>query len=153
MMMIVDTLKNASMYNVFGKNFEAAFKWLKSNDLKNMPVGKVEIDGTNVYANIMEVDSKTAAQGKWESHKVYADIQFLIDGAEKIGYADISRTSQVSHDEAKDFVTLSAEGDFFVRLHPDSFVIVFPHDAHLPGIAAIEGSSSKIKKVVIKVRL
>jgi biofilm protein TabA len=153
MMMIVDSLKNASMYNVLGKNFEAAFKWLKSNDLKNMPVGKVEIDGTNVHANIMVVDPKTVAQGKWESHTVYADIQFLIDGAERIGYADISRTSQISHDEAKDFITLSAEGDFFVRLHPGSFAIVFPQDAHMPGIAVAEGSSAKIKKVVIKVKL
>jgi biofilm protein TabA len=151
--MIVDTLKNASMYNVLGKNFEAAFKWLNSNDLKNLPVGKVEIDGTSVHANIMEVDPKTVSHGKWESHKVYADIQFLIDGAEKIGYTDISRTSQVSHDEAKDFITLSADGDFFVRLHPGSFAIVFPQDAHMPGIAAIEGSSAKIKKVVIKVKL
>jgi biofilm protein TabA len=151
--MIVDTLQNASMYSVLGKNFETAIKWLNNNDLKKMPVGKVEIDGTTVHANIMEVDPKTVVQGKWESHKVYADIQFLIDGDEKIGYADISRTSQISHDEAKDFITLSTDGDFFVRLHPGTFAIVFPQDAHMPGIAAIEGSSAKIKKVVIKVKL
>jgi YhcH/YjgK/YiaL family protein len=151
--MIIDRMNNAADYKYLGKNFATAFKWLASNDLESMAAGKIEIDGKNVYATVMENDPKLPSAGKWEAHKKYADIQFIIKGEEKIGYAHISRTTEVSYDEVKDFILLSATGDYFVRLVSGDFAILFPQDGHLPGIAGSDGATAKIKKIVVKVKL
>jgi YhcH/YjgK/YiaL family protein len=151
--MIVDKLENAQSYYGLGKNFETAFKWLASQDLKTIAAGKYPIDGTNIHASVLDIDSKSDEAAKWESHKFYADIQFHIDGGERIGYTHISNTSVISHDEAKDFIHLSVKNPFYVPMQPGSFAVLFPQDAHQPALGAVDGKTNKIKKIVVKVIL
>jgi YhcH/YjgK/YiaL family protein len=151
--MIFDRIENAALYDFLGRNFVTASRWLSSTDLKSLPAGRVEIDGSNVYVLVQEYAPKDPAAIKWEAHRKYADIQFIASGEEKIGYVHQSRSSEVSYDETKDFVTLSAKGDFFIRLAEGDFAIFLPHDGHLPGLAGSEGSTAMIKKIVVKIRL
>ena len=48
--MILDILENAHRYLVMNKGFEKAIEFLLRPDLKELPVGKYEIDGERVYA-------------------------------------------------------------------------------------------------------
>ena len=151
--MIIDRMDNAADYNYLGKNFTTAFKWLASTDLKSLAIGKIEIDGANAYAMIQENDPKPASAGKWEAHKKYADIQFMVDGEEKIGYVHKSRSTEISYDDAKDLMLISTKGDYFIHLVSGDFAILFPQDGHLPGIAISDDATAKIRKIVVKVRL
>jgi YhcH/YjgK/YiaL family protein len=75
----------------------------------------------------------------------------MASGTENFGYAhlDSLKTSQ-EYDDEKDFLLLEGEGDF-LKFDKDSFIIVFPQDAHMPGI--IFDTPNKVKKVVLKVRI
>ncbi len=116
-----------------------------------MPVGKYEIDDQNVYAMVQAYNSKPLAEGKWEAHKQYIDIQYVADGIEKIGFAPIGHMKVAQdYDAAKDFMLLEGSGDF-VTVRKGTFVILFPGDAHMPGMAVNE--PEPVKKVVVKVKV
>jgi biofilm protein TabA len=54
------------------------------------------------------------------------------------------------YDSGKDIGFYKANGKFY-KSDPNTFFLVFPKDAHLPGIK-IDGNNDRIKKIVIKVK-
>jgi YhcH/YjgK/YiaL family protein len=147
--MIVDQLAKADMYAHLGARFAVALKFLQTNDWTKFENGKYEIEGKDVFAVVSEYPSKKFEDAKWEAHKKYADIQVVVKGEEKMGYAPLdTMTEKDAYNPEKDIVFLNGSGDY-ITAKPGSFLIFFPHDAHQPCVA-INGSVP-IKKVVIKV--
>lgn len=146
--MIIDRLKNASLYFGLHKRLEAAFSYLQNTDFSEVEPGRYEVEGTNIYALVQQYESKPKEKGRWEAHRRYMDIQYIWEGEELFGYAYLDDLNTISYDENKDFVTLEGKGDF-VTLHSGSFVIVAPQDAHMPGIAI--STPKPVKKIVVKV--
>ncbi len=146
--MIYDNIKNANLYAHLGPRFQQAFDYLKSNDLAALPVGRMELDGKNVYVLVQEYASKLKEQGKWEAHKRYVDLQYIVSGVEKMGFASLDRMKLGDYNPDKDFQALSGEG-VFLPLGPGDFMLLWPQDAHMPGMAA--ESPVPVKKVVIKI--
>ena len=72
--MICENISSTKNYSSINKNFEKAFKFLKNNDLKELALGKYEIDGDNVFASVQEYITKTEEEMNWESHEKYIDI-------------------------------------------------------------------------------
>jgi YhcH/YjgK/YiaL family protein len=147
--MIVDTLDHAGLYAKISDRFAIALKYLQITNLAQLEVGKHEIEGKEVFAAVSEYNSKNIEDAKWEAHKKYADIQVIVSGEEKMGYATLSNmVVKEGYNAEKDIVILSGTGDY-VTGKPGNFIIFFPQDAHQPCVA-INGSTP-IKKVVIKV--
>lgn len=149
--MIKDRLQNASIYKNLSKNLKKGFEWLENTDLRNIADGKYEIDGDKVYASVQTYQTKLDA--KYESHRNYIDIQYMIDGIEKIGVTDLSNCKTcIPYDSERDleFYDINNEEEF-VELLTGSFVVFYPHDAHKPSIAIKTPQS--VKKVVVKVAL
>ena len=48
--MILDSLKNASLYTGLGDRFAIAFDFLSKTDFSTFPDGKVELKGDDVFA-------------------------------------------------------------------------------------------------------
>ena len=80
--MIKDKLLNSSAYYNLSERIKIGLFWLENTDLKNIADGKYLIDGDNVYASVQTYDTKDDV--KYESHRRYIDIQYMIDGEEKI---------------------------------------------------------------------
>ena len=78
--MIIDTIKNCGLYAAGNENLKKGFEFIKEFLENPKAVGKYEIDGDNIYAIVQEYETK--APGKFESHKKYTDIQFLVSGKE-----------------------------------------------------------------------
>jgi biofilm protein TabA len=125
-----------------------AFDHIHQTDFSNTPIGKYTIDGENLFAMVQQYNTKPKEQGFWEAHRRYIDLQAVIQGAEKIGYANLSQLTKGDYDSNKDFLPLFGEGDF-VTLHPGYFVILMPEDAHMPGI--VIDIPIPVKKIVIKI--
>jgi len=149
--MILDQLDQAACYYGIGARVEAGLRFLRGADLAGLANGRQAIDGDAVYALVSEYQTKSLGQGQWEAHRRYLDIQCLISGEEKMGYAPLSglKVTQV-YDAEKDCLFLEGLGDFLV-VKPKMFILFMPQDAHLPGLAV--GVPSKVKKVVVKVRV
>ena len=113
-------------------------------------VDRYDIDGDKVYAMVQGYDSKPKAEGFWESHRKYLDVQYVAAGAEHMGYAPTRSLSPGDYQEENDFIKLEGDGEFFL-LREGFFCILAPQDAHMPGMAIDQ--PAPVKKVVIKVLL
>jgi YhcH/YjgK/YiaL family protein len=149
--MILDNLKNAHLYTNVSERIALGLKYLQETDLDALEVGKYEIDGTNVFASVMAYDSRTLDLGKWEAHKKYIDIQYIISGAEKMYYSNISNMVETTeYNEVKDIMFYKGEGDA-LTVREGNFAIFFPEDVHMPNIAV--DAPAAVKKVVVKIAL
>lgn len=146
--MIIDQIFNSPLYYALHPGIKPAFEFLKQTDLSTLNVGRIEIDGQNLYAMLQQYTSKPREQAAWEAHRRYIDLQVVLQGTENIGYANISRLSQGEYDTNKDFLPLFGEGDF-LTLQKGNFALLFPQDAHMPGLAI--GSPAPVKKIVLKI--
>ena len=147
--MIIDNLSNAKQYYGIGERIERSLKYLEITDLAKLEIGKHEIDGKNIYALVSEYDTKNLEQGKWEAHRKYLDIQFVISGKEKIGYCHINEMKmKIEYNEDKDILFLEGNGDY-LSVNEGTFAIFAPEDVHMPGIKA--ENQQQVKKIVIKI--
>jgi len=147
--MILDNIENYKKYEELNRNFEKAFKFLKREDLGSLAVGKYEIDGEEVFALVQEYETKDLENAKYEAHKKYIDIQYMLDGNEYMGYSSIDKLKITSpYSEENDFMLLSGEANL-IMLNSKDFSVFFPEDAHMPGIAIKD--KNKVRKVVVKV--
>jgi YhcH/YjgK/YiaL family protein len=113
-------------------------------------MGRTDIDGDNLFALVQEYDTKPAEQGKWESHRKYIDVQYILSGRERMGFANIYRMDLGEYLPEKDFQGMGGEGNY-VDLSAGDFAIFFPEYGHKPGLCAT--APEKVKKVVIKVKI
>ena len=152
--MILDSLAHASDYLALHPLFPAAFAYLRTFD-PNTPDGKYELDGKRLYAAVQRYETAPEAEKAWESHRVYADIQFIVSGREKILYAPVEELQPgTPYNEAKDVEKYSGEtvkNAAFTILPAGSFAVYLPQDGHKPG--CMVDSPEPVVKVVIKVQL
>jgi len=147
--MIADLLKNADLYAHIDDRLAIGLKYLQMTDFSKFEPGKYLIEDNEVFASVSEYNSKKPEDAKWEAHQKYADIQYIVSGEEKMGYAPLG-TMEVTegYNPEKDIVFLKGTGDY-ITVKPGMFVVFFPHDAHQPSVAV--KSSVPVKKVVVKV--
>ena len=147
--MIIDKLSNSKQYYGLSESIEKALKYLQETDLAKSEIGKYEIEGKNIFAIVSEYETKNKEQGKWEAHRKYLDIQFVIFGKEMIGYAPINEMkTKIEYNEEKDILFLEGEGDY-LSVNEGTFALFAPEDVHKPGIRA--GNQQYVKKIVVKI--
>ncbi len=148
--MIVDKLTNASLYAPLGERIAVALKYLQENDCTKLPLGKIPLQGDQIFALVQDNTTKPRAEGVWEAHRRYIDVQFVAAGAEEMGWASINNlTVKKPYDEAADYALFEGNGSF-IHVPAGSFTIFFPEDGHIPG-SAISDVPSAVRKVVVKV--
>ncbi len=132
-----------------------AVEFLQEVQEKELEDGRIEIDGKQVYALVQSYLGKTEIrQPRFEAHRRYIDVQYLVSGKEFFGWAPLHAMEETdAFSEEKDVVHGSvAEGSFtLVRLSQGLLAVVYPEDAHAPGIA--DGEPTPVKKIVVKVAI
>ncbi|MHB8088995.1 MAG: YhcH/YjgK/YiaL family protein, partial [Anaerolineaceae bacterium] len=94
--------------------------------------------------------TKPLAEGKWEAHRRYLDVQYMLSGCERIDFALLHTMKLGEYNAEKDFQAMSGSGST-LNLVEGSFAVFFPQDAHMPGLAV--GKPEWVKKVVVKCEL
>jgi YhcH/YjgK/YiaL family protein len=149
--MIFDQLKNSHIYFQLGESFEKAFKYLSETDFTNLEPGRYEIDGDNVYALVQSYNTKPASSGRWEAHKQFADIQYIVSGKEKMGFTSFDKVIPIEgYNADKDYAFYKGEGNFLI-VDEGNMAVFFPTDIHMPSLAL--HIPKEVKKVVVKVRV
>ena len=152
--MILDTLNHASNYTALHPLFPVAFGYLRSFD-PNTPEGKYEIDGDRLYAIVQRYETAPDEAKSWEAHRVYADIQYMVSGRERMIHAPVEELrTGAPYNEAKDVRKFDDEvvkNATSVIVFPGSFCVFLPQDGHKPG--CMVGRPEPVVKVVLKVRL
>ena len=84
--MICDTLDQLHLYKGFHKNLDTAIEFLAAHPLDTLPLGRTEVDGDEVFINVMDADLKPHTGSHAEYHRLYADLQIDLTGGEGWGY-------------------------------------------------------------------
>jgi len=150
----VATLEKQACPKKYGKVLE----YLKTADLaavfaKVTPGNnqKVEIDGEDVYAIFQTYTTKKHEDARLEGHRVYADVQYIFEGEEMIGYCDINDIiGEPSYNAEKDVFFTEAKGQSNVTLRAGDAAILEPSDMHAP--CMMTGEQKAVKKIVFKVK-
>lgn len=145
--MIIDRIENAALYYPLHPKFKQAFDYIAQIDIHTLPVGRHDIDD-GMYVLVQEYTTKQKGEGKWEAHRRYIDLQYVVQGVEGMGYANIHHLQQGEYIPEKDFLPLFGEGNQ-VELKSGCFVLLFPEDAHMPSMAL--GESKPARKIVLKI--
>ena len=148
--MIVCAIKDLEKFLGLNKNFATVIEFLKNNNIKELPIGKTDVDGDNVFISTQEFEGKTKEIAKLETHIKYIDIQMPFSTTENIGWKNIYNLNMPTqpYNENDDIAFFDDEATSYIALQPGECVIFFPEDAHAPGIA-----NGKLRKAVIKVKI
>ena len=173
--MIYDNIKNIGLYKGLSAALDVALEYIAA---VAEPVEASALEnGTTllehgVKAVVSSYVTKEVNPKGYEAHLKYADVQFLVDGAEYIRCCPLEFLEPATeYDEAKDCrfyhdsSVIPAEGDHLsfrptegsgeissavsFRLGAGYFAVVFPDDAHIPQLAV--GTPAEVKKIVMKV--
>lgn len=148
--MILDHLENWQRYNWPSPKFAQAFEALAVLGT-DVPAGKTELDGDNAFFMVQDYETKPEPEF-FEAHRVYADIQILLEGREHILWtpAPANLTVTKPYEPDAEFYAPTPEAASLL-LEPGGFAVFFPQDGHAPGLAASE--PAPVRKAVAKVRI
>ncbi|TLD72748.1 DUF386 domain-containing protein [Phragmitibacter flavus] len=153
--MIFDTIDQAGRYAPLHAGLAKAFEFLQSLYQGPLPApGRYEIDGDRVFAGVDSYTTKPLEDALFEAHRKYADVQFLLSGRERILWAPLSMMEVIvrEFDTVKDVAKWQPPGEFAeLPMEPGRFAVLFPEDAHAPGV--VWGETCEVLKVVVKVAL
>lgn len=151
--MIVNNAFEVNKYDYLQDRFKKAYEFLQRKDLKDLPTGKYEIDGDDVFAMVQEYETSPEKKLQLESHKKYFDIQYMIEGEEIFLETDARILNvKIPYDEASDVMFYEdCEKVTTVYLTDGQMAVVAPEEAHKPRCAV--GRPMKVRKIVVKVRV
>ncbi len=150
--MITSSLKYIDLYKKLHHNLATAIDYIHQTDFLQMSPGRYEIAGEDVFAIVNEYQTKPPQECDPESHRMYTDIQLMITGKERFGYAPLHHhipTTPFRADNDVAFYSIHEDDMNFVDLGPGDFIIFFPSDIHQPELMI--NQPAPVKKVVIKV--
>jgi biofilm protein TabA len=146
--MVKDLLALHERYRCLGPRFARAFDFARATDFAAMPDGTYPVGSDDVRALVQRYATKPAHEGRWEAHRTHIDLQMVVSGEEHIGVAPLGRLVAEPYDEERDLLWLTGEGDL-VTLRPGDFVLLWPEDGHMPGMAI--DNPVPVLKVVFKI--
>ncbi len=148
--MILTTLNDCSRYEHLHPSFKTLFDYLKSHNVKDMELGRIEINGDELFINNVLVDAVAKENQPLELHEQYIDVHVLFEGDEMVGWLpkDKIKTYSKPYDAASECALTTDAPSAYFSLMPLDMVIVYPEDAHAPIIG-----NGKIRKMIAKVKL
>ena len=146
--MICDTLDQLHLYKGFHKNLDTAIEFLAAHPLETLPLGRTEVDGDEVFINVMDADLKPHTGSHAEYHRLYADLQIDLTGSEHLGWAS-EGTEQGEFDEENDFGLRTAPEHCGMTLGEGRFAVFFPGELHKPSCKT--PGCDHVRKAVVKI--
>lgn len=148
--MIIDTLSNSEKYIQLHPLFAKAFEFIKSQNLKEIVVGKYPIIGADLHASVSEKEGMKKEEAKFEAHDHFIDIQVCLSEVETFGWKPRNNTTDIksAYNSEKDVTFFNDQPDTYFELHEGQFAIFYPEDVHAPMIG-----QGLVKKLVVKVKL
>jgi YhcH/YjgK/YiaL family protein len=146
---IIDRLENAAAITVLPSRLKQAVDYLRTTNLSALAVGRHDLDGDRLFALVQEYTTRRLAECVWEAHRMYIDVQYIVRGTERMGYANINQARErESYDAARD-VAFFEPGEDYVTVREGMLAIFGPEDVHSPCGAA--GDPRAVRKIILKV--
>ncbi len=152
--MILETLENMKQYKGINSGIDKILEIYKQYTAENFVAGRVDIEGDTLYLNFAKYETTSPKEAKFEAHRKYIDVMYMVEGCETIYVKNVNKLSNITDEYNPEIDALFAdfeEDTTSVRLEKGDVVILFPQDAHIP--ACIADNPCSIKKIIGKVRV
>ena len=148
--MIFDSLNHIEAYKGIHPGVYKGLQFLRDTDFSKLAEGRYEVDGDDLFYSVQSYVTNPINLAP-EAHRKYIDIQCVLEGVETIGVAPLEdMVEEVEARPDNDIWFYHGPTDV-ITLIPGRFVVLFPGDAHAPGVAA--GVPAPCRKVVVKVKV
>ena len=120
--------------------------------LLQAPLGRFGVDGDRLYFLLAEYDTQPPSGSFPETHREYCDVQIVLRGEERIGWAPLSAAWAPSspYEPGRDIQHYVAGSELsWLVARPGLFFFFEPNDVHQPGLVA--GTPVRVRKMVGKV--
>jgi biofilm protein TabA len=150
--MIQDTFDRAGLYDSCCENLGRAVEFAR-NLPPDTPNGRIEIDGEAMFGLVNSYTTKSPEEASFEAHRKYIDVQMLLAGRERI---DVTQRTDLPilqpYDENTDAMFYASPPAYTsLLLESGQFIVLFPHDAHRPGL--LLDTPSDVRKLVVKIQI
>lgn len=152
--MIFDKMNNISDYFDELPLLKKVADFVDEFNKNKLDDGTYEIDGKRVFAMVQSYRTKQQTpEMMFEAHKKYIDLQYIINGIEKIRWASLDKVELVEEKYSSGGDIAFYEGDamFDFTLTKNTFLLLYPSDAHLPGLSA--DKDVNVRKIVFKIQV
>ncbi|MCC6543834.1 MAG: YhcH/YjgK/YiaL family protein [Nitrospirae bacterium] len=150
--MIVTDIRHIAHQISMSSALKMAIDFLQEPDIHDLADGRVNIDGQHVFALVQRYETIIADIPRFEYHRAFMDIQYIVSGEEIIGWAPAGRmvVTELYNSEQDICFGIVPKGEITpVYLQAGQLAILYPEDSHAPKLAA--GSPSQVTKIVVKV--
>jgi biofilm protein TabA len=113
---------------------------------------RIEIKGDKIFALHQSYTTKAITEGRFEAHKRFIDLQYIIKGTELIRIAPL-KEGQITlpYNKEKDIEFYQLHEGTNLLMKPGMVAILYPDDLHAPCLT--KDKPALVHKVVIKVEL
>ncbi len=156
--MILGNLNRLGEMDYLASRLKEMLIYLRDNDLKGRELGRIELEGENLFINIEENEMAPREERRPEAHRRYLDIQLVLDGEESIGVAADSRVENIDgvlekYSQERDIIFYQdVKRENMIDLYPGDFAIFFPEDIHRPR-CVVGSKPGRSKKAIVKMKL
>jgi biofilm protein TabA len=150
--MIYDRMKDLSRYEI--PMIDEIMTFLKKNDPLSVTGTEIEINGRDLFVRPGAYQTRLPEEGRFETHSVYADLQYVVSGAEVMQFAPAGAlTPATEYDVKGDIQFFTAQKDIIdVVVRAGEFIVYFPGEAHRPMCQRGFGPEA-VKKLVFKIKM
>lgn len=147
--MIYDQIKNLSSYRDLLPGIAAVETFLDNTDVSALTAGKIRLGG-GVVCNVNRYEPKVGS--KWEAHRNFIDLQYVVRGAETMVYASLGAAMDAGEYNAEKDLQFfgGAEHAVSMDFRDGDFALFFPQDVHMPGLKN-EETEGEVLKLVFKI--
>lgn len=145
--MILDVMDNLENYKQLFPRFDTYKDFLVK--LHELPEGKYDL-GEGEYFSIMTGETRDLDSAQYEFHKKYLDLQIMLEGSELMQWQNLEKIEKIKFDTEADIGFGTGAGTL-IEIPKGSFYIVYPQDAHAPGIHIEE--PKQFRKAVFKLKV
>ncbi len=148
--MVLDSIENRELYFGLSQQIKDALIFLESTDFSQAQPGKYEPSNFSFFYIIDHYDTQPKLSKDLESHKKYIDVQYIVEGAELIGYAKyVNQPVTIEYSPENDVAFYTGNATY-LSLSKNDFAIFYPNDLHKPGV---DNCVTQVKKVVVKIEV
>ncbi len=145
---ITDQIDNAEAYFSLHPLLERAFAFLRTELRDDAADGRIDIDADRMFCLISTGQGKGRQSARLEAHRRYIDLQFVLSGADVMGWKPLDRclSPESDFDAERDIVFFRDDAQTWKTVEAGSFALFFPADGHAP-----MGGEGLIRKAVVKI--
>jgi YhcH/YjgK/YiaL family protein len=149
--MVVCRLDSAQEVTMFPPVLRKVIELLRDSGDEGPEPGWVGVETATVEVKRVTYETEPEASRRFETHRQNVDVQLLLEGTERIFWANRERLRVTEdYDEERDIVFHAGDAEAAIDMAPGVVAVFFPTDAHKPNCSP-GGKPVHVHKIVVKI--